>query len=126
MKTFLTDSVFPSSEQTIASLNSTDIYDGAHLYEIRNCLGFSNNQTVYDNSVQTLQFVQKLDDGSVIPGVQSEQLVLCLLDRTKKLNSRFPSEQSSKMIEGLEMFLDACQERVQDRLNRNVMGDLKK
>jgi hypothetical protein len=30
------------------------------------------------------------------------------------------------MIAGLKMFLDACRERVQDRMDRGVMGDLKK
>lgn len=73
-----------------------------------------------------IQFIQKLDDGTVIPGLQSEQLVLMLIDRHKKLNARFPSAQNEKMIQGLEMFLDASRERVEDRMNRGVMGDLKK
>lgn len=28
-------------------------------------------------------------------------------------------------IEALEAYLDACKERIDDRLDRNVMGDLK-
>ena len=59
-------------------------------------------------------------------GLQSEQIVIALIDRTKKLNNVYPSLQNEKMIEGLQMFLDACQERVQERIERGVMGELKK
>ncbi|WP_159461422.1 hypothetical protein [Dysgonomonas massiliensis] len=51
---------------------------------------------------------------------------MALLDRAKKLNGRFPSEYNKKMIEGLEMFLEACKDRVQDRIDRGVMGKLEK
>lgn len=73
-----------------------------------------------------LQFIQKADDGTVTPGLQSEQIVIALLDRQKKLNARFPSSHSDKAICGLEMFLDAQRERVQERISRGVMGELKK
>ena len=63
---------------------------------------------------------------SVIPGWQSEQLALILLDRVKKLNAKYPSDQNSKQIEGLEMYLAACKERIEERINRGVMGELKK
>jgi hypothetical protein len=62
----------------------------------------------------------------MVPGLQSEQIVLALLDRHKKLNDRFPSQQNAKMISGLEIFLAACKDRVQERINRGVMGELKK
>jgi hypothetical protein len=117
--------VFPSKENTI-KVYDDDTYGGAHLYNIKECKGFNNGETEYVNSIQAIRFVKKLDDGTIVPGLQSEQLVLMLLDRTKKLNNRFPSEQNEKMMEGLQMFLDACQERVQDRIDRGVMGDLKK
>lgn len=117
--------VFPSDENTI-EVEDDAIYGGAHNYRILNCMGFSDGKTQYHDTVQTVQFVQKNDDGSMTPGLQSEQLVYVLLDRAKKLNARFPSEQNEKMIYGLGMFLDACRERVLDRINRGVMGDLKK
>ena len=60
------------------------------------------------------------------PGLQSEQLVIALIDRTQKLNAQYPSEFNNKMIAGLQMFLEACKERVQDRISRDVMGKLKK
>lgn len=120
--------VFPSTEKTI-SVEDDAIYGGAHKYEIANCRGFNNGQTEYDDpyySKHTIRFIQKNDDGSIVPGVQSEQLAYVLLDRAKKLNARFPSAQNEKMIAGLTMFIDACEERVQERMNRGVMGELKK
>lgn len=117
--------VFPSEEQTISVLDD-EVYGGAHCYLIRECLGFVDGKTQYTDAQQIVQFVQKNDDGSVVPGLQSEQLVLALLDRHQKLNNRFPSEQNAKMVEGLQMFLDACKERVQERIERGVMGELKK
>lgn len=121
----LDSTVFPSKEKTIQVINDAT-YGGAHCYIIRECLGFKDGKTSYVDSKQVIQFIQKLDDGTVIPGLQSEQLVLMLIDRHKKLNARFPSAQNEKMIQGLEMFLDASRERVEDRMNRGVMGDLKK
>ena len=35
-------------------------------------------------------------------------------------------EQNNKQIEGLTMYLQACKERIDDRINRGVMGELKK
>jgi hypothetical protein len=121
----LNATVFPSDDKTI-SVEDDNIYGGAHKYEIQNCIGFNDGKTQYVESSQQIQFVQKNDDGTMVPGLQSEQLVLVLLDRHKKLNARFPSVQSKKMIDGLELFLLACEERVQERMQRGVMGELKK
>lgn len=79
----------------------------------------------YVDATDTIQFVHKHEDGTVTPGWQSEQLALILLDRVKKLNEKFPCEQNAKQVTALEAYLDACKERIDDRLNRNVMGDLK-
>lgn len=117
--------VFPSKEKTI-SVENDPIYGGAHKYKIRHSLGFENGEPIYNDETSTIQFVQKNDDGSIISGFQSEQLVLAILDRTKKLNDRFPSEYNARMIEGLNIFLQACQDRVEDRINRGVMGKLSK
>lgn len=68
----------------------------------------------------------KVVNGKMVKGVYEEQLALVLLDRHKKLNARFPSPQNEKMITGLEMFLEACKERVQGRMERGVMGKLEK
>lgn len=117
--------VFPSKQETIA-VEEDAIYGGSHKYEIDNCRGFNNGETEYDESKQTVQFIQKNDDDSIVPGLQSEQLVYVLLDRHEKLNNRFPSAQNEKMITGLKMFIEACEERVQERIDRGVMGELKK
>ncbi len=117
--------VYPSTETTIAVEEDVD-YGGAHKYSIKNCTGFKDGKTEYVNSEQTIQFIQKNEDGSIIPGVQSEQLILMLIDRHKKLNRKFPSEQFHKMLQGLNLFLTASQERVDERVSRGVMGDLKK
>lgn len=117
--------VFPSEERTINVVKDEE-YGGAHCYIIRESLGFSDGKAVYVDSSQLIQFVRKQDDGTVIPGLQSEQLVLALIDRHQKLNARFPSRQNRKMIRGLEMFLKASRKRVEDRMKRGVMGNLKK
>lgn len=117
--------VFPSDENTI-EVEDDEIYGGAHNYRIINCMGFSEGKTVYHNTIQSIRFVQKNDDGTITPGLQSEQLVLMLIDRQQKLNARFPSSQNEKALAGLRMFLEAQEERVRDRMDRGVMGDLKK
>lgn len=117
--------VFPSEIQTI-KVEDDDIYGGAHYYAVNPCLGFNNGETEYvmDEEI-IIPFIKKDDDGIIIAGLQSEQLAYILLDRAKKLNARFPSAFNQKMIEGLEMFLEACENRVRDRIERNVMGELK-
>jgi hypothetical protein len=126
MKTLEQSSVFPSDISTVIVHDEDDAYGGAHKYSFTNCLGFSAGETQYAPSTQTIQFVQKQDDGNVIPGLLSEQLVIALIDRQKKLNARFPSPHSAKAIAGLELFLTAQRERVEERLQRGVMGQLAK
>lgn len=119
--------VFPSGVKTIA-VQDDPIYGGAHFYQVNNCKGFDpeKNDAIYTEYMQTIQFVQKDDDGNVTEGLQSEQLALVLLDRCKKLNARFPSEHNEKQMAGLRMFLEGCEDRVRERMNRGVMGELKK
>lgn len=117
--------VYPSNEKTIYVEDDIE-YNGAHTYYIQNSKGFNNGKAEYDDTITKIDFIKKLSDGTIVSGVQSEQLALILMDRAIKLNARFPSPQNEKMIEGLQMFLDACKERIDDRLERGVMGDLKK
>lgn len=119
-------SVFPSTDLTISAVPDVDYPGGAHRYIFRNSLGFKNGKAEYVDSFQFVQFVQKNEDGTMVPGAQSEQLAYILLDRAIKLNARFPSEFNEQMITGLRLFLAACQDRVQDRIDRGVMGDLKR
>lgn len=122
----ITRTVFPSTEPTIFVFSEKGYLGGCHRYVFNDSLGFKDGKAEYDKHSQVLQFVQKDEDGNMIPGVQSEQLVIALIDRTQKLNARFPSEFNERMMVGLEMFLKACQDRVQDRIDRGVMGELKK
>lgn len=119
--------VFPSKDCTI-TVKDDATYGGAHEYRIIDSLGFdpATNSAAHANTTQTIRFVHKPDDAPMEAGVQSEQLAYVLLDRCQKLNARFPSDHNAKMIVGLEMFLEACRERVQERLDRGVMGQLKK
>lgn len=116
--------VFPSEQQTIHVVDDP-IYGGAHCYSMQHSTGFNDGVATYVDGYTEIQFVQKNDDGSMIPGVQSEQLAFVLLDRAIKLNKRFPSPQNEKQIAGLRMFLEGCEERVRDRMGRGVMGALK-
>lgn len=113
--------VYPSKTETIEVLPD-DGFSGAHKYRARMCAGFVNGKTKYVDATDTIQFVHKKEDGTVIPGWQNEQLVLIMIDRIKKLNEKFPCEQNAKQIAALQDYLDACQERIDER---NVMGDLK-
>ena len=117
--------VYPSDEQTI-SVQTDEVYDGAHCYRVQNCIGFRDGETLYVPTVQYIQFVKVEADGTITPGLQSEQLILILLDRTKKLNEIYPSEENARMVVALEDFLVAAEDRVKDRIDRGVMGKLKK
>ena len=117
--------VYPSKEKTVYSADDPK-YGGGHRYQFQESIGFSKGAAGYIESRQEIQFVKKEEDGTMTPGLQSEQLVIALIHRTKNLNAQYPSDQAAKMIAGLEMFLEACKERVQDRISRDVMGDLKK
>jgi hypothetical protein len=117
--------VFPSEEQTIF-VEDNDGYGGAHHYSAKTSLGFNKGVAEYTENEIDLRFVQKLEDGTMIDGLQSEQLVYILIDRTIKLNTKYPSDFNQEMLRGLNIYLDACKARIQDRINRGVMGELKK
>ena len=117
-------SVFPSNEITI-SVKEDDIYGGAHYYEFKNCKGFNNGTTEYTENYQTVQFIKKDDNGEITEGLQSEQLLIALIDRHKKLNTRFPSREGALAITKMEEALHWLESRVKERLIREVMGELK-
>lgn len=117
--------VFPSEAKTI-QVEDDPTYGGAHHYRAQHSTGFNNGEATYVDGYTEIQFVQKNDDGTMIPGLQSEQLAYILLDRAEKLNARFPSPQNEKQIAGLKIFLEGCEERIRDRMDRGVMGELKK
>jgi hypothetical protein len=121
-------SVYPSKDVTVWASDPDNTYGegGAHSYTIQNCTGFKDGETQYDNSWQSIQFVKTELDGSTTPGFQSEQLIITLMDRHEKMNKRFPSEMHAEQMSHLQAFLDLCRKRVDDRVQRNVMGTLQK
>jgi len=121
----LNKTVFPSTERSI-SVEDDPEYGGAHLYVFQNSRGFNNGIAESDQSTQKIQFVQKNADGTMIPGVQSEQLLIALVDRHKKLNDKFPSREGALAITKMEEALHWLQARVEERISRGVMGNLKK
>lgn len=121
----LSTTVYPSEERTVFSADDPK-YGGGHRYQFMESLGFTSGGSIYEQSRQEIHFVQKNEDGTMTPGLQSEQIIIALIDRHKKLNAQYPSAQNERMITGLQIFLDACKARIQDRIARNVMGDLKK
>jgi hypothetical protein len=116
--------VYPSERRTIIAYHD-DTYGGAHRYAVQKSVGFENGETKYVADMAEIRFVQKDPDGTVQPGLLSDQLVLVLIDRHQKLNAAFPSEHNEKAIAGLQQFLDAQRERVDERMSRGVMGELK-
>lgn len=117
--------VFPSEEKTI-QVKDDPIYGGAHYYIVKRSVGFKDGKAEYTDNEVVIPFVYKLDNGVTVPGVQSEQLAYILLDRCIKLNKRFPSKHNEKQIAGLKMFLEGCEDRVRERIERGVMGKLEK
>lgn len=127
------------------SSDDTGLYsEGCHTYYLLNCRGWNNEKgktafvlegcngpsdmAIFADSayIQQLNFVQKNTDGSLMPGVTSEQLLNLLIHRHTQMNAAFPSEQNEAFIAHLQSALDLLEERVKDRVNRGVMGDLKK
>jgi hypothetical protein len=130
-RNWLSKTVFPSKESTIFSIETGDVEygeGGAHKYGFINCFGFNpeTKNTVYTANYQTISFVQKLSDGEMSEGAQSEQLLICLIDRHKKLNAKFPSREGSLAITKMEEALFWLEARVKERMDRDVMGELKK
>lgn len=117
--------VFPSDLRSITVAEDPD-YNGAHRYQFQNSLGYNNGEAQNHNSFQEIQFVQKNLDGTMTPGIQSEQLLIALIDRHKKLNEKFASREGALAITKMEEALMWLEARVKERIERNVMGDLKK
>lgn len=117
--------VFPDTRLTVA-VKEDDEYGGAHEYQFQNSKGFNNGKAEYDDSFQRINFVKKESDGSMTPGIQSEQLLIALIDRHKKLNDKYPSREGALAITKMQEALHWLEARVKERIQRGVMGQLKK
>lgn len=119
--------VYPSTEQTIKVVENQK-YGSAYAYSIIPMARLdSNNTTIYnENNPTHLRFVQKLEDGTWVEGIQDEQLAYVLLDRVKKLDKKIPSVWNKMKIKALEIYLSACKGRVKQRIADGKLGTLKK
>lgn len=113
--------VFPSQERSVFFRNTDR---GCDEYFIHEMIGYdkTSDQPVYGQSRQQIKFVHGRGDGTMNYGLQSEQVVIMLIDRTKKLDKQIPSRHNAKMLQGLEMFLEACKERFDERMKAGVAG----
>jgi hypothetical protein len=116
--------VYPSSLNTIQVIDDPK-YGGAHDYILQNSKGYNNGVAEYDDSKTKIHFVQMNEDGTIIPGVQDEQLLLVMLDRAKKLNEVYPSRWNKIKVHALNIALEACMGRVRGRIADGIMGQLK-
>lgn len=121
--------VFPSTLQTISVVEDPK-YGSAHTYfvlPLHETIKHNDKYTpVYADDVITIQFVQRLEDGQWISGIQDEQLAYIMLDRTKKLNEKSPSAWNKIKIKALELFLYACKFRIKERIANNKFTQLVK
>lgn len=119
--------------------DTTGLYpEGCHHYFLTECLGWDNENSktaflkagvhgLTKDQLQEIVFVSKDPKlNSVSAGVTSEQLLILLMHRHQQMNEAFPSIQNEEFITHLQSALDLLEQRVKDRVNRGVMGDLKK
>lgn len=126
MRVVIDSAVFPSTENTIVSIKTDDKFNGAHNYEVKPMLRYEPGVgAAYGLEGMPVTFVKKNDDGTWQPGLQSEQLLLLLIDRHVKMSAVFPSPQDDHFLSFLNSALNVLAMRVQDRTRRGVMGEHK-
>lgn len=120
--------VFPSTERTIVSLPQGDSFNGAHNYSIKPMLRYENG-AVCGLEGMPLTFVKQvpLEGGGVRwqAGVQSEQLLLVLLDRHEKMNAVFASDVHDEFMGHIAGALECLERRFRNRMDRGVAGQQK-
>lgn len=133
-------STFPShKDPCIFVKKESGLYpQGAHTFLFVDSLGWDNENLKtsfltpdHPNSkgkmiVQQLNFIRKDEEGILYSGVTTEQLLVALLHRHTQLNLAFPSEENEVFLVLIRLALETLAKRVEDRIKRGVMGDLKK
>lgn len=133
--------VFNSEINSVVAIDD-DGYGGCHTYLAQKSVGFQDGKTTYqsellgtqDNisdcmlngSLLPIEFVKKNEDGTVIAGLQNEELYYICIDRLRKMNAKFPHPKNEEHIFHLKECLRLSKERVEERISRGVMGELKK
>lgn len=103
-------------------------YGGAHDYLAKACLGWDsdNNCSKFIDELIPVSFVKKEADGTLIGGLQNEQLLTILIDRMVKLNDKFPCDENVEQLRCLREALEWQESRTVARVSRGVMGNLEK
>ncbi|MES2386515.1 MAG: hypothetical protein V4543_00830 [Bacteroidota bacterium] len=123
----LEETVYPNKNASVFFSQLDGEYAGAHVYHMLETSGFEGDSYKYLQEAQAINFIYKRKKGEgFVPGIISEQLLLVLIDRTKKLNSEFPSTDNEMCIFYLKKALKCLEARVRDRVTRGVMGKLEK
>lgn len=114
--------VFPSTEPSVYAITTSGDDDGgSHMYVFKNCMGTFFGETEYLEEAVEIEFAKKYDDGIVMRGLQSEQLLIALVDRTTKLNKKYPCAENEAIISSLQLAINMHRKRVEDRISR---GDI--
>jgi hypothetical protein len=71
---------------------------------------------------QTIQFIQKDENGLIADGTTNEELMAILIDRLKTLQAKFPCRENSCAITHFEEGLMWLEKRTRDRITRGVEG----
>ena len=125
----LKKTIYPSDQKTIYVSNTEDEYGGAHSYSVKYAAKFNEQTKQIDYNLGKavkLDFLKKNEDGSWNEGLQSEQLLLVLINRHEKLNAKFPSKDGSRAITHMKKALWYLEKRTKEREGRKVVGELKK
>lgn len=107
--------VFPSDIESIKIFEKEDGSDKGHHYSLLKTTGWDSGTYNYINEPVLLNFIKKNKKG-LFPGIQSEQLILVVLDRTIKLNKTAPCEENEIMIQACKDFLEAAAQRVMNKI----------
>lgn len=118
---------------------------GAHNYFLTECLGYNATLKKTDfitaeytadanvgpvfTQMQKISFVQKSQHGdhaSVKAGITREQVLFALRHSLEEVNKVYPSEFNEKAIHHITQTLVCLEQRIADRQDRGVMGELKK
>ena len=94
-------------------VSNEDTYGGAHDYHFKKCLGWDKEkgESKFIDETATISFVRKEESG-MVAGIQSEQLIVCLIDRHRKLDAKFPCDENKEFIRCLEEALEWQKSRI--------------
>lgn len=100
-----------------------DHFGGAHLYRIQNFTKRDEQGSwVESETSQTIQFLNRLPDGTTVEGVIDVQVIDVLIDRLVKMNGRFPDPQNNLALAHLYSARACFEQRSKERLENGKLG----